>query len=177
MGRGARVETPVLLHAIGTLSLRRHSAGRLRRRNRSVRRRRPIEGTLLHIGPAAPRSHRACPVHRSRPAVEMIGPAFDACREMEYLLSGAGELTGRRSLAQSVGDLPVMLRAGYTSPHHMRQNASAHRMTSAAVEMMIPSAAFARSRRVGSRASWPMTNCRSPSIAAKSFAPHRPGAM
>jgi hypothetical protein len=40
-------------------------------------------------------------------------------------------------------------------------------MTSAAVEMMIPSAAFARSRRVGSRASWPMTNCRSLSIAAK----------
>jgi hypothetical protein len=32
-----------------------------------------------------------------------------------------------------------------------RQNASAHNMTSAAVEMMIPSAAFARSRRVGNR--------------------------
>ena len=88
----------------------------------------------------------------------MIGPAFEACREMQYLPSGAGELTRRRSLPKPVGDLAVMLRAGYTSPHHRRQNASAHRMTSAAVEMMIPSAAFARSRRVGSRASWPMTN-------------------
>jgi len=30
--------------------------------------------------------------------VEMIGPAFEACREMQYLPSGAGELTRRRSL-------------------------------------------------------------------------------
>jgi hypothetical protein len=29
----------------------------------------------------------------------MIGPAFEACREMQYLPSGAGELTRRRSLS------------------------------------------------------------------------------
>jgi hypothetical protein len=46
--------------------------------------------------------------------------------------------------------------------------ASAQTITSAVVEMMIPSVAFERSRRNGSRGSWPMTNCRSLSIAAKS---------
>ena len=98
----------------------------------------------------------------------MIGPGLEACREMQDLLSGAGELARSGSLTQYVGKLSVVLGAGYGGPHHRRQNASAHRMTSAAVAMMIPSAAFAKSRRVGRRASWPMTNCRSVSIAAKS---------
>jgi len=42
----------------------------------------------------------------------MIGPAFEACREMQYLPSGAGELTRRRSLTQLVGDFSVILGAG-----------------------------------------------------------------
>ena len=47
-----------------------------------------------------------------------------------------------------------MLGAGYgRRPHQKCQNASAHRMTSAAVEIMIPSAALAKSPRVGSRES------------------------
>jgi hypothetical protein len=41
-------------------------------------------------------------------------------------------------------------------------------MTSAAVEMMIPSAALARSPRVGSLESWPAMNSRLLSISAKS---------
>ena len=42
----------------------------------------------------------------------MIGPAFEACREMQYLPSGAGELTRRRSLTQLVGNFSVILGAG-----------------------------------------------------------------
>jgi hypothetical protein len=38
-------------------------------------------------------------------------------------------------------------------PHHRHQNASAHRMTSAAEQKMIPSAVRATSRRFGTRAS------------------------
>jgi hypothetical protein len=48
----------------------------------------------------------------------MIGSAFKARREMEYLLSGASELTRSRGLTQLVGKLPVMLGAGHTRPHH-----------------------------------------------------------
>jgi hypothetical protein len=50
--------------------------------------------------------------------VEMIGPAFEACREVKYLLPGASELTRSGCLTQLVGDLPVMLGAGYGPPHH-----------------------------------------------------------
>jgi hypothetical protein len=54
-----------------------------------------------------------------------------------------------------------MFGAGYgRRPPRRCQNASAHRMTRAAVEMMIPSAVFARSPRVGSRESWPAMNSR-----------------
>ena len=52
--------------------------------------------------------------------------------------------------------------------HHRCQNDSAHRMTSAAVQMMIPSEAFAKSARVGTRGSWRIINCRSLSRLAKS---------
>ena len=52
------------------------------------------------------------------PVVEMIGSAFKARREMEYLLSGASELTRSRRLTQLVGDLSIMLGTGHTRPHH-----------------------------------------------------------
>jgi hypothetical protein len=42
----------------------------------------------------------------------MIGPAFEACREMQYRPSGAGELTRRRSLTHLVGNFSVILGAG-----------------------------------------------------------------
>src|SRR5260370_10755270 len=98
----------------------------------------------------------------------MIGPALETCRQMQDLRSGASELARPRCLTQLVRQVSVMLGAGHTHPHHRRQNASAHRMTRAPVEMMIPSAAFARSRRVGMRANWPAMNSRWPSIRAKS---------
>jgi hypothetical protein len=76
----------------------------------------------------------------------MIRPALESCGEMQDLLPGARELTRPRGFTQLVGDLSVMLGTGYgRRPHHRCQNASAHRMTSAAVEMMMPSAALARS--------------------------------
>ena len=84
----------------------------------------------------------------------MIRSALESRGEMQDLLPGARELTRARGFTQLVGDLPVMLGTGYASrPHHRRQNASAHRMTSAAVETMMPSAAIAKSRRVGNRES------------------------
>ena len=110
-----------------------------------------------------------CRGRRSRPPRKMIRAALESCGEMQDLVACAGELTRSRGFAQLVGDLSIMLGAGNgRRPHHRRQNASAHRMTSAAVEMMIPSAAIAKSRRVGNRASWPMMNWKSLSSSAKS---------
>jgi alkanesulfonate monooxygenase SsuD/methylene tetrahydromethanopterin reductase-like flavin-dependent oxidoreductase (luciferase family) len=49
-------------------------------------------------GPSNLRSRQARCSHRSRPVVEMIGSAFKACGEMQYLVSGASELTRCRGL-------------------------------------------------------------------------------
>ena len=73
--------------------------------------------------------------------VEMIGPAFEACGKVQYFPPGAHEVTPFGSLTQLCGDLPVMLGSRGA---HSRQNASAHKMTSDAVETMMPSAPFAR---------------------------------
>jgi len=43
----------------------------------------------------------------------MISSAFEARREMQYLPSGASKLTRLRGLTQLVGNLAVMLGAGY----------------------------------------------------------------
>ena len=48
----------------------------------------------------------------------MIGLAVEAGGEMEYLLSGVGELAGSRRLTQLVGKRSVMLGARYGQPHH-----------------------------------------------------------
>ena len=74
---------------------------------------------------------------------------------------GAGSPSGRRRTDTTSRRRAACRRSLKNPPRgnarrpHRCQNASAHRMTSAAVEMMIPSAAIARWRRVGSRASWP----------------------
>ena len=99
--------------------------------------------------------------------IEMIGPALEACREMQDLLPGAGELARSGSLTQYVCKLSVVLGAGYGGPHHRRKTLGPQDDESRRRDDD-PSAAFAKSRRVGRRASWPMTNCGSVSIAAKS---------
>src|SRR6516164_1526136 len=56
---------------------------------------------------------------RSGPAIEMVGAALKALREMQYFLSGTGELTRSRSLTQHTGDLSIMLGTGHVRslPH------------------------------------------------------------
>src|SRR6516225_5120415 len=51
---------------------------------------------------------------RSGPAIEMVGAALKALREMQYFLSGTGELTRSRSLTQHTGDLSIMLGTGHS---------------------------------------------------------------
>jgi hypothetical protein len=50
--------------------------------------------------------------------VEVIGAAFEKCGEVQYLLSGSGELTRCRGLTQHAGKFAVMLGAGHARPHH-----------------------------------------------------------
>ena len=66
---------------------------------------------------------------RSGPAIEMVGAALNALREMQYFLSGTGELTRSRSLTQHTGDLSIMLGTGHSRRlHHRRQNTRAHKI-------------------------------------------------
>src|SRR5215472_12493305 len=92
----------------------------------------------------------------------MIRADFKACREMQNLPPGGSELTRSRDLTQAARNLAAMGGAGRSRPHHRLRNASVHGMTGAAVEMMTPRAAFARSCWVGSRASSPTTNPAAP---------------
>ena len=51
---------------------------------------------------------------RSGPAIEMVGAALKALREMQYFLSGTGELTRSRCLTQHAGDRSIMLGTGHS---------------------------------------------------------------
>jgi hypothetical protein len=54
-----------------------------------------------------------CRGRRSRPPRKMIRAALESCGEMQDLVACAGELTRSRGFAQLVGDLSIMLGAGY----------------------------------------------------------------
>ena len=68
----------------------------------------------LSLTPECFRSRQARCGRRSCPTIEMVGAALKAFREMQYLLSGTGELTRSRSLTQHTGDLSIMLGTGHS---------------------------------------------------------------